>query len=134
MTLMSIKISKISNLFKKVKFNWKRWYKLSFSISFWSLTIEFELFDYICSWFYQFGFDYWFGFQEFGSKIPLKSDKNRKFSKNWLTVDSIAQAYTILIARLYYLSCQQIRPIGIRTADPFLVMEFHYAKVAAALP
>ena len=68
-------------LLEKVKFNRKIWFKLSFAISFRSLSIEFELFNYICSRFNWFCHYNWFGFQEFWLKIRLKYDMHKKISK-----------------------------------------------------
>ena len=65
---------------QKCKFNWKSWWKLSFSISFCSLSIQQKLSDYICSHFNKFRHDNWFGFQEFGSKSDWNKIRIQKFS------------------------------------------------------
>ena len=87
MTLMLIKRLKKSNLIKKSTY-------IDFFNLIWPLSIIidqirslFELFDKNRTQYNPFRHNDWFGFR---SKIQLKSDRNTKFFKIWLMVDSIA--------------------------------------------
>ena len=93
---------KMSNFIENFKFQWNCQIllkksnlieKVNMYCLFRSLSIEFKLFNYICSWFNQFCCDDWFGFQEFRSKKWFKYNTNTKFFEIWLRVHAIAQAY-----------------------------------------